>query len=128
MVQSMSQSLKVMKTNGPEEEALKRQMIAAVQNVAAQNQKDSSKAGLGDKEWHLFNKSQLFETLQTQDKGLTKDEHARRLVEYGLNELTPPPVRHWFLKFLDTLAGGFQIMMLVGALLCFIVVGVEWDL
>jgi hypothetical protein len=31
-------------------------MIDAIDNVASKNKKDSAKAGLGDKEWHLFSK------------------------------------------------------------------------
>lgn len=37
-----------MKVNGPLEEALKNQLIDAVESVATKNKKDASNAGLGD--------------------------------------------------------------------------------
>jgi magnesium-transporting ATPase (P-type) len=49
----------------------------------------------------------LYTELKVNEKGLSDDEHTARLAIYGLNEISPPKVRHWFLKFLDTLSGGF---------------------
>lgn len=39
----------------------------------------------------------------------------------GKNLITPPKLRHWFVKFLISLVSGFQLMMWVGAILCLIV-------
>ena len=38
--------------------------------------------------------------------------------------MTPPKTTHWFVKFLWNLVGGFQLMLWIGAIMCFIVVGI----
>jgi len=47
------------------------------------------------------------------------------LKKYGLNRITPPPTVHWFIKFLWTLIGGFQLMLWFGSILCFVVYGIS---
>lgn len=81
--------------------------------------------GLGDKEWHLFPEQDLFKELETHIEGLSASEVEIRLEKYGLNEITPPPVTHWLVKFGLILVGGFQLMMWFGSVLCFIVYGLS---
>lgn len=100
--------------------------------------------------WHLHPEDELLKLLETTREGLTSEENLLRLKkvlcnfllsafcvrwisdllssfisQYGPNEITPPPQMHWFLKFLLTLVGGFQIMLWVGSVLCFIVYGLD---
>ena len=83
--------------------------------------------GLGDKEWHIFSEKELLEELSTSVQGLNAFEAEKRLEQYGLNEITPPPTTHWLVKFGLILIGGFQLMMWFGAVLCFVVYGLSGD-
>jgi magnesium-transporting ATPase (P-type) len=65
----------------------------------------------------------LLTELHTRLEGLTTDEHLRLLQRHGKNLITPPPQIHWLVKFFFTLIGGFQMMLWVGAILCFVVYG-----
>jgi magnesium-transporting ATPase (P-type) len=93
--------------------------------IAAVPEDKGKKAGLGDKEWHLFPEKDLLHELETNIHGLTAAEVEKRLEIYGLNEITPVPATHWFVKFLLTLVGGFQLMMWFGSILCWIVYGIS---
>lgn len=74
--------------------------------------------------WHKYSEKQLFAKLKTRRSGLTTAEVADKMAEFGPNRLTPPKQLHWLLKFLLMLVGGFQLMLWVGSILCFIVVGI----
>lgn len=50
---------------------------------------------------------------------------AARLEKEGKNQLTPPPTKPEWLKFLEQLFGGFATLLWVGAVLCFIAYGVQ---
>jgi magnesium-transporting ATPase (P-type) len=79
------------------------------------DEKDKRQFGLGDKEWHLYSREEIIKELETDvDKGLTSEEHKKRFELYGPNEITPPKQTHWFIKFLYTLVGGFQLMLWFG--------------
>jgi magnesium-transporting ATPase (P-type) len=80
--------------------------------------------GLGDKEWHLMSEEEIFAELKTSIKGLNTAEHEERLLQYGPNAITPPPVTPFWLKAAIALVGGFQVMLWVGSILCFIVYGI----
>jgi sodium/potassium-transporting ATPase subunit alpha len=81
--------------------------------------------GLGGKSWHLMENSEILVELESRESGLTTQEADDRLLKWGPNMITPPPVTHWFIKFLWNLVGGFQLMLWVGSILCFIVVGIS---
>lgn len=83
-----------------------------------------NKNGLGDKEWHTYSEKEIFHELVTKMEGLSAAEAEKRLEQYGLNEITPPPTTHWLVKFGLILIGGFQLMMWFGSILCFIVYGI----
>jgi magnesium-transporting ATPase (P-type) len=93
--------------------------------VAPQEEAGKKSNGLGDKEWHLFPEKDLLHELETNIGGLTAAEVEKRLEIYGLNEITPVPTTHWFIKFLMTLVGGFQLMMWFGSILCWVVYGIS---
>ena len=99
----------------------KRQVAISVNGKA----NDNRDFGLGDVEWHLLNQSELFSKLGSRIEGLSSAEAAELIKKYGPNRITPPPVTHWFVKFLWTLVGGFQIMLWFGSALCFVVYGIS---
>ena len=76
-------------------------------------------------QWHNLPLDEVFEMLKSNPDGLTTEKQAAQLEEYGLNQITPPKKTHWFIKFLLSLVVGFQLMMNVGAVLCFIVYGIS---
>lgn len=76
-------------------------------------------------EWHQLSQVDLFKELDTRIEGLSSAEAEARLEKYGLNEITPPPVTHWAVKFFMILIGGFQLMMWFGSALCWIVYGLS---
>jgi sodium/potassium-transporting ATPase subunit alpha len=76
-------------------------------------------------QWHALPLEQIYEDLNTSAAGLTDDGAAAAVEKYGKNMITPPKTLHWFVKFLLTLLGGFQLMMFVGAILSFIVFGID---
>jgi len=78
---------------------------------------------LGGKEWHLLTHEELFKDLDTSLNGISAAEAQKRLAIYGPNAITPPKTRHWFVKFLLNLVGGFQLMLWFGSVLCFVVFG-----
>ena len=55
------------------------------------------------------------------EKGLTSAMAAKKLTEYGLNELTPPKHDPWWLRLLKSIFGGFfNVLLWFGSILCFI--------
>jgi len=58
--------------------------------------------------------------------GLSDVEHAHRLAVNGPNTLTPPKKTPWFIKLGKFFIGGFQILLMVAALLCFILYGIQY--
>lgn len=75
---------------------------------------------------HLMTKEQTASHLNTDlTKGLSTDEAAKRLEQYGPNVLTPPPQQNECLKFIGHLTGFFSILLWVGAILCFISYGLK---
>lgn len=47
------------------------------------------------------------------------------LEKYGRNVLTPPKTTPEWVKFVRNLFGGFQILLWIGAVLCFIAISIE---
>ncbi|CUG88541.1 P-type H+-ATPase, putative, partial [Bodo saltans] len=79
-----------------------------------------------EKPWHLYEPEDLYHELGIKGTtGLTSDEVQERLLQYGKNLITPPPTTHWLVKILMLLCGGFQVMMIGGGILCFIVYAIS---
>ncbi len=111
---------------------------SAIKNETSKDAKGSSRGGtssemeaklrdfgLGGKDWHLFSLEKLYAELDTCSTGLTSQEAAAALLKYGPNLITPPKTTHWFIKFLLNLVSGFQLMLWAGAIMCFIVYGIN---
>merc|ERR1712117_435721 len=58
-------------------------------------------------------------------EGLTDDQVAKNLAEYGRNELTPPPTTPEWVKFCQNLFSGFACLLWLGAILCFLAYGIQ---
>lgn len=92
--------------DGPEPTEIRRDSLSERAERSPTKRKDPNQDfGLGDKEWHLMGDEQLFMELKTRIEGLSSEEHRHRLLQYGPNRITPPKVRHWFVKFLINLIG-----------------------
>jgi cation transport ATPase len=71
---------------------------------------------------HTYTLEEMTNMLKTNlTRGLTAAEAAAKLAKDGPNVLTPPPETPWYVKLAMQMVGGFQVMMIVGAILCFIV-------
>merc|ERR1712142_451623 len=58
-------------------------------------------------------------------EGLTDDQVAKGIREYGLNQLTPPPTTPEWIKFCQNLFSGFACLLWLGAILCFIAYSIQ---
>ena len=84
--------------------------------------KDGKEVEIG---WHNMDDEQLYGKLGTGPRGLTSAQVKEKQAKHGKNMITPPPQLHPFLKFLLLFAGGFQLMMIGGGCLCFVVYGID---
>ena len=93
-------------------------------DVAAKNELQEREAAIkaADIVAHKYSTLELTSFLRTDiDRGLSAQESNVRLQQDGLNLLTPPKETPWYIKLLLQMVGGFQLMMLIGSILCFIV-------
>lgn len=73
-------------------------------------------------EWHQQETAQAAQNLKSSPKGLTPDEAARRLQEWGPNELTEKKKKTIFMMFLDQFKD-FMILILIAAALISGIIG-----
>jgi len=78
-------------------------------------------------DWHSISPEALFARLGSSPDGLSTADAAARLLEFGPNAITPPKTTHWFIKLLLNMVGGFQMMLWIGAILCFVVFGLSFS-
>jgi ABC-type branched-subunit amino acid transport system ATPase component len=77
---------------------------------------------VADIEAHKYSLSDVESILRTNlSKGLTSADASARLLRDGPNMLTPPKQTPWWVKLLKQLVGGFQLMLVGAAILCWIV-------
>ncbi|ESN95060.1 hypothetical protein HELRODRAFT_102867 [Helobdella robusta] len=77
---------------------------------------------------HKIPLNELLERLETDvAKGLTESEAHKRYLRDGPNALTPPKGKSAFVKFLETMFGGFALLLWIGAALCFIAYGIQFS-
>jgi sodium/potassium-transporting ATPase subunit alpha len=73
-----------------------------------------------DLDWHVIPPCEIYERLSTSpQQGLSNDQVARKLKEYGPNTPSTPPSR-WFRKTLGYLFGGFGPILFVASILDFV--------
>lgn len=77
-------------------------------------------ADIASLDWHTIPTEDVLRRLSTSIKqGLSTEQVARKLKEYGHNALTPPPSR-WFRKTMGYLFGGFGSILLTASILVFV--------
>jgi sodium/potassium-transporting ATPase subunit alpha len=75
---------------------------------------------------HMISIQELCERYSTDCKlGLKSSQVAESLERYGPNTLTPPKQESEWKKFCGQLFGGFSLLLWIGAILCFIVYGIQ---
>ena len=77
--------------------------------------------------WHSMNTEELCSELELKDipEGLTTEDATRRLEKYGPNKISEAPTKSILMRFLESLLGGFQLMMMSGGVLSFVVYGID---
>lgn len=61
-----------------------------------------------------------------ESKGLTSAEAAKRLIENGRNQLTPPTKKGAWRKYLESLSSLFNVLLIVCGILEYILLGVDF--
>ncbi|KAI9206203.1 P-type cation-transporting ATPase [Polychytrium aggregatum] len=64
-------------------------------------------------------------TKPTNSTGLTKESAAAKLVEYGPNVLSPPKKKHPLVRYLEMLAGLFNLMLIVAGIATYVLYGID---
>lgn len=59
--------------------------------------------------------------------GLSTSEAQKRLEEQGPNQLSPPKKTHPFVKFLHSLMGLFNLLLLVAGIACYILLAISFE-
>ncbi|KAH9523799.1 hypothetical protein Btru_047069 [Bulinus truncatus] len=59
------------------------------------------------------------------ENGHSQEKAADFLLKYGLNQLTPPKTTPEWVKFCKNMLGGFNMLMWVASILCFIAYGIQ---
>ncbi|KAL4862167.1 hypothetical protein BDV12DRAFT_49407 [Aspergillus spectabilis] len=75
--------------------------------------------GLVELDHHLLTVDELQHRFSSSPEGLQSAQIARRISEYGKNQLSPPPSR-WFQTIMGYVFGGFGSILLGGGVLVFI--------
>lgn len=69
---------------------------------------------------HNLSKEEVLKNLLTSDKGLSEGEAARRLLEYGMNEIKEVRGKPLYLRFLAQFTHFLAILLWIAAALCFL--------
>lgn len=71
---------------------------------------------------HTYSFPELTSILHTNlDNGISTQDSKTRLLRDGPNRLTPPVQTPWWIKLIKQLIGGFQLMLIGAAILCWVV-------
>jgi magnesium-transporting ATPase (P-type) len=71
---------------------------------------------------HSYSFAEISSILHTDlSQGLTGSDAKTRLLRDGPNRLTPPKQTPWWIKLIKQLVGGFQLMLIGAAILCWVV-------
>jgi sodium/potassium-transporting ATPase subunit alpha len=118
----------------------RRQSGVSIPPVESKQQKARRKAEQEEEKKHVDISEHLMPHLEVAEKyhtkinmakpgesqGLTTEQAAQLLVEYGPNILTPPPKRHWILKFWDCLKSLFNLLLILAGFLEYILLGIDF--
>ena len=76
---------------------------------------------------HKVKKEELFQRWGVKEpgKGLSKSQAESNQEKFGPNALTPPPTTPEWIKFCQSLFGGFAMLLWIGAILCFIAYSIQ---
>merc|ERR1711981_1332797 len=75
---------------------------------------------------HKVSVDELLKRFSTEvENGLTSEQAAKNLAEYGRNELTPPKTTPEWVKFCQCLFSGFACLLWLGAIFCFLAYGIQ---
>lgn len=116
------------------------QSIVSIPPVASKQQKDRKKREKDAEEKqvdvteHLIPHQQVAEKYTTrinlakpgESIGLTSSQAQQLLAKHGPNVLTPPPKRHWLLKFWDCLSSLFNLLLILAGCLEYILLGIDF--
>jgi len=69
---------------------------------------------------HNLSKEEVLKNLLTSDKGLSEGEAARRLLEYGMNEIKEVMGKPLYQRFLAQFTHFLAILLWIAAALCFL--------
>ena len=69
---------------------------------------------------HNLSKEDVLKNLLTSDKGLSEGEAARRLLEYGLNEIKEVRGKPLYLRFFAQFTHFLAVLLWIAAALCFL--------
>ncbi|PAA72344.1 hypothetical protein BOX15_Mlig017217g1, partial [Macrostomum lignano] len=76
---------------------------------------------------HRMDLAALMDYMQSSEShGLPQEDADARLAQEGPNELTPPSAAPQWVQIAKTVFSGFSLLLLIGAILCFIAYGVEF--
>ncbi|KAK0042674.1 sodium/potassium-transporting ATPase subunit alpha-2 [Biomphalaria pfeifferi] len=79
-----------------------------------------------DMDEHKISLEELYNRYETDPvNGHTPEKAAEFLAKYGPNQLTPPKVTPEWVKFCRNMLGGFNMLMWVASILCFIAYGIQ---
>lgn len=73
-----------------------------------------------NKDWHALQIEEIFQSLTTQEEGLSKKEAANRLQKYGLNEISPRKKKSFLVIFIDQFRSPLVYILLTAAVATFI--------
>ena len=72
-----------------------------------------------DKNFWSYPKTELFDTFETSDKGLSNNEAKKRLDQFGYNVIQPRTDRNAFLTFLSQFNSPITLLLIISAVLAF---------
>lgn len=116
-----TKSFGLVKTFSAKSGELDRQ-ISSAQGAGTENE------GQGDIDIneHLLTTEQTIEKWESDQRaGLNNAQVESKRAVYGMNELTPPPSKPWWVQFIGHLTGFFSLLLWAAGILCFFAFGID---
>lgn len=111
----------------PTEAVIKQHSGLARRKISTAKVKDMEAAmsEAADEVWHKLSPDKILAHFSTRLDGLSDEEAAAHLRQYGPNKITEPPKESLFVKFLKNCCGGFSLMLFSASVLAFVVFAIE---